>query len=189
MNDDEELAGLLEQVTRQQRSGQQPDFELRPTANGADRNAVKLPAVDSEKLRAIIGDAVEESKANDPAELKKRIAELEQDIRDHVAADLASENATFDAGVAEEMQRRAVAAAVIAERERLSVEESDRVVRLARVQALAEDVFGDPGKANRWLRERLGILDGKAPLELALTEAGTRLIEQVLAKIDWGAAA
>jgi putative toxin-antitoxin system antitoxin component (TIGR02293 family) len=74
-------------------------------------------------------------------------------------------------------------------RERLSVEESDRVVRLARIQALAEDVFDDVEKANRWLREGLGILNGKAPLQMAQTETGARVIEQILAKIDWGAAA
>jgi putative toxin-antitoxin system antitoxin component (TIGR02293 family) len=74
-------------------------------------------------------------------------------------------------------------------REPLTIEESDRVVRLTRIQALAEDVFGDIAKANRWLRESLGILDGKTPLELARTESGARVIEQLLAKIDWGAAA
>ncbi len=74
-------------------------------------------------------------------------------------------------------------------KEPLTIEESDRVVRLTRIQALAEDVFGDVQKANRWLRESLGILDGKSPLELARTEAGARLVEQILAKIDWGAAA
>jgi putative toxin-antitoxin system antitoxin component (TIGR02293 family) len=74
-------------------------------------------------------------------------------------------------------------------RQPLSIEESDRAVRLARVQALAEDVFGDIDNANRWLREPLGILDGKSPLETARTESGARLIEQILAKIDWGAAA
>jgi putative toxin-antitoxin system antitoxin component (TIGR02293 family) len=74
-------------------------------------------------------------------------------------------------------------------RERLSVEESDRAVRLARIQALAEDVFGDIEKANRWLRERLGILNGEQPLQFAQTEIGSRVIEQILAKIDWGAAA
>jgi putative toxin-antitoxin system antitoxin component (TIGR02293 family) len=74
-------------------------------------------------------------------------------------------------------------------RKPLSLEESDRVVRLARIQALTEDVFGDVTKANRWLREGLGILDGKSPLEVARTEAGARLIEQILAKLDWGAAA
>jgi len=76
-----------------------------------------------------------------------------------------------------------------AKKERLTVEESDRLVRLTRIQALAEDVFGDATKANRWLREGLGILDGKAPLEVAQTDSGARVVEQVLAKIDWGAAA
>jgi putative toxin-antitoxin system antitoxin component (TIGR02293 family) len=76
-----------------------------------------------------------------------------------------------------------------ARKEPLTMEESDRVVRLARIQASAEDVFGDKPKANRWLREPLGVLDDKSPLELAQTESGARLIEQLLAKIDWGAAA
>ena len=76
-----------------------------------------------------------------------------------------------------------------ANRERLTVEESDRLVRLTRIQALAEDVFGDAEEANRWLRESLGILDGKAPLDVAQTDSGARVVEQLLAKIDWGAAA
>lgn len=71
----------------------------------------------------------------------------------------------------------------------LTVDESDRLVRLARIQALAEEVFADAAKANRWLREPLGILGGKVPLELAQTDAGARVVEQILAKIDWGAAA
>jgi putative toxin-antitoxin system antitoxin component (TIGR02293 family) len=76
-----------------------------------------------------------------------------------------------------------------ARREPLTLEESDRVVRLTRIQAMAEDVFGDVEKANRWLRENLGVLDGKSPLEVARSEAGARLVEQMLARIDWGAAA
>ncbi|HLI21799.1 MAG TPA: antitoxin Xre/MbcA/ParS toxin-binding domain-containing protein [Stellaceae bacterium] len=74
-------------------------------------------------------------------------------------------------------------------KERLTVDESDRLVRLTRIQALAEDVFADAEKANRWLREPLGELGGTPPLELAQTEAGARVVEQILAKIDWGAAA
>lgn len=76
-----------------------------------------------------------------------------------------------------------------AKKERLTVEESDRLVRLTRIQALAEDVFGSADKANHWLRAPLGILDGKPPLEMAQTESGGRVVEQLLAKIDWGAAA
>jgi putative toxin-antitoxin system antitoxin component (TIGR02293 family) len=74
-------------------------------------------------------------------------------------------------------------------KEPLTLDESDRVVRFARIQSLAEDVLGDVGKANQWLRQGLGILDGKTPLDVARTEAGGRVVEQILAKIDWGAAA
>ena len=74
-------------------------------------------------------------------------------------------------------------------KEPLTIEESDRLVRLARVQSLAEDVFGDAAKANKWLRQGLGTLGGQAPLEFARTEAGIRVVEQVLGKIDWGAPA
>lgn len=70
-------------------------------------------------------------------------------------------------------------------KERLTVEESDRLVRLTRIQALAEDVFGESQRANAWLREPLSELNGHASLDLAQTEAGARLIEQILAKIDW----
>jgi putative toxin-antitoxin system antitoxin component (TIGR02293 family) len=76
-----------------------------------------------------------------------------------------------------------------ARKEPLTVEESDRLVRLARVQALAEDVFDDAEKANKWLRQELGILNRRAPLDLARTEAGARIVEQLLGKIAWGAAA
>jgi putative toxin-antitoxin system antitoxin component (TIGR02293 family) len=76
-----------------------------------------------------------------------------------------------------------------AKKNRLTPEESDRLVRLTRIQALAEDVFSDVENANRWLREPLAALDGKPPLELAQTESGGRVVEQLLARIDWGAAA
>jgi putative toxin-antitoxin system antitoxin component (TIGR02293 family) len=36
--------------------------------------------------------------------------------------------------------------------QRLTVDESDRAVRLVRVQTLAEEAFGDNEKANLWLR-------------------------------------
>ena len=71
----------------------------------------------------------------------------------------------------------------------MTLDEWDRSVRLAKVQALAEEVFGDAEEANKWLRQGLGALDRQAPLELAGTEAGARVVEQILGKIDWGAAA
>lgn len=71
----------------------------------------------------------------------------------------------------------------------LTVDESDRTVRLMRIQTLAEETFGDKEKANRWLRRMLAELGGETPLVIAQTEAGARVIETILGKIAWGAAA
>lgn len=71
----------------------------------------------------------------------------------------------------------------------LTVDESDRAVRLLRIQTLAEDTFGDTQKAARWLRRPLTELGRETPLVVAATEAGARVIETILAKIAWGAAA
>jgi putative toxin-antitoxin system antitoxin component (TIGR02293 family) len=76
-----------------------------------------------------------------------------------------------------------------ARREALSREESDRAVRLARIAALSEQVFGDPERAWRWLRVTKRQLDGRSPLQLAATEAGARLVEELLYRIDEGMAA
>ncbi len=71
----------------------------------------------------------------------------------------------------------------------LTVDESDRAVRLLRIQTLAEEAFEGKEKAHLWLRRPLTELDGEAPLVVAQTEAGTRVIETILGKIAWGAAA
>lgn len=71
----------------------------------------------------------------------------------------------------------------------LTVDESDRAVRLLRIQSLAEQTFGDADKANRWLRRPLGELGGETPLIVAQTEAGARVIETIIGKIAWGSAA
>jgi putative toxin-antitoxin system antitoxin component (TIGR02293 family) len=71
----------------------------------------------------------------------------------------------------------------------LTVDESDRAVRLLRVQSLVEQTFGDLDKANCWLRRPLTELGGETPLVVAQTEAGARVIETMLGKIAWGAAA
>ena len=72
--------------------------------------------------------------------------------------------------------------------EPLTPDETDKLVRLTRIQSIAEEVFEDAEKADRWLRQPLNILDDRTPLEFAGTEPGARVVEQLLAKIEWGAA-
>jgi hypothetical protein len=52
------------------------------TPTGADgEHHVKTAPVDADQLKAIIGEAVEKAKADDPRELRKRIAELERQAK------------------------------------------------------------------------------------------------------------
>ena len=69
------------------------------------------------------------------------------------------------------------------------MEESDRLARVAMLVELAEKTFGNREKAHRWLRKRLCLLDNRRPIDLIQTTTGRRLIEDVLAKITWGATA
>jgi putative toxin-antitoxin system antitoxin component (TIGR02293 family) len=71
----------------------------------------------------------------------------------------------------------------------LTIEESDRAVRLLRIQTVAEDTFGSREKAHRWLRRPLAEFNDETPFDISQTEAGARVIETILAKIAWGAAA
>ena len=72
---------------------------------------------------------------------------------------------------------------------KLTAEESDRAARVARVVALAERTFANGEKAHRWLHKNLASLDDRRPIDLVRTASGTRLVEDILAKIAWGAAA
>ena len=76
-----------------------------------------------------------------------------------------------------------------ARREALSREESDRVVRLARMAALSEHVFGDRDRCWRWLRAAKRQFHGHSALQLVATEAGGRLVEELLYRVDEGMAA
>ncbi|MDR3723968.1 MAG: DUF2384 domain-containing protein [Terracidiphilus sp.] len=73
--------------------------------------------------------------------------------------------------------------------EALTHEESDRAVRIARMTSLAEEVFGDDAKAARWLRKAKTRFEDRSPLEMLRTEAGARLVEEMLLQLDYGFAA
>src|SRR4051812_6698031 len=59
-------------------------------------------------------------------------------------------------------------------KEPLSKEETDRVVRVARILALAEDVFRSRDKALMWLRVPDDRLTGRTPMKMLVTESGGR---------------
>jgi putative toxin-antitoxin system antitoxin component (TIGR02293 family) len=71
-------------------------------------------------------------------------------------------------------------------REKLTIEESDRVLRVIRVLAAAETVYGDRERALAWLRKPHPRLEGRTPLSLLRTDTGSRIVEELLIQIDEG---
>ena len=70
--------------------------------------------------------------------------------------------------------------------EPLSVEETDKALRLERIAVQAERVFDDPAKAHRWLRKAKRELKGETPVAYLASEAGARVVEEMLFRIEHG---
>jgi putative toxin-antitoxin system antitoxin component (TIGR02293 family) len=71
-------------------------------------------------------------------------------------------------------------------KEPLSLDESDRLGRVARLYDLAVKVFGNPEKARGWLSKRKVRFDERTPLAMMRTETGGRQVEEWLIQIDEG---
>jgi len=69
---------------------------------------------------------------------------------------------------------------------RLSVDESERTERLARVLAYAEYVWDDRGQAREWMSKPHREFHDSTPLEAARTELGARRVEELLDKLYFG---
>ncbi len=74
----------------------------------------------------------------------------------------------------------------IANKELLSLDESDRALRLARLTAEADRVFANTGKTDRWLRKENRALNHRRPLDLISTDVGAKTVEDLLGQIDHG---
>ena len=71
-------------------------------------------------------------------------------------------------------------------RGRLTLPESERVLRIARVLARASDVLEGEAQAKVWLEQPSPALAGRAPIELLRTDIGTELVLSELTRIDHG---
>jgi putative toxin-antitoxin system antitoxin component (TIGR02293 family) len=82
-------------------------------------------------------------------------------------------------------------------KELLTLEESDRVIRLLRVLRAADEVYGSRARALEFLRRPNPRLDpalrnvlfakgGRAPMSLLTSEVGARMVEELLGQISHG---
>ncbi|MBN1429811.1 MAG: DUF2384 domain-containing protein [Anaerolineae bacterium] len=70
---------------------------------------------------------------------------------------------------------------------RLRPDESERLLRLARVFDLALGLFGgDKQAARNWLTRPIDALGGRAPIALSKTEVGAREVESLIHRLEHG---
>jgi putative toxin-antitoxin system antitoxin component (TIGR02293 family) len=73
---------------------------------------------------------------------------------------------------------------------RLEPDESDRLLRVARVFKAALDLFESDRKAAlAWLSRPNRALNGKTPLQLATTDVGAREVERLVTRLEHGVSA
>jgi putative toxin-antitoxin system antitoxin component (TIGR02293 family) len=84
-------------------------------------------------------------------------------------------------GMGEATLRRARAA-----RAKLDAATSDRLYRLSKIVAVAEEVLEGADNAMQWLRRAQPALGGAVPIELLVTQAGADEVETLLRRIDFG---
>jgi putative toxin-antitoxin system antitoxin component (TIGR02293 family) len=68
----------------------------------------------------------------------------------------------------------------------LNKSESDRLYRVARIAAFAEEVLGSAQAAERWLKEPIPALGRVTPLSLLDTDEGAQRVTDILGRIDHG---
>jgi putative toxin-antitoxin system antitoxin component (TIGR02293 family) len=117
-------------------------------------------------------DLVEQVRAGLPASTVTMLADVLSLHREQVAKCLKISSRT--------LSRR------LASNSRLTHEESDRTMRMARVVALANEVLGAEDKASRWMVAPNRALGGRRPLDQLDTELGVRSVEEVLYAIAYG---
>lgn len=69
----------------------------------------------------------------------------------------------------------------------LSVEQSGRLWKFAEILAKASEVLGSQEEAERWLDRPAMALNQRRPIELLVTPAGVKLVEDLLGRMEYGA--
>jgi putative toxin-antitoxin system antitoxin component (TIGR02293 family) len=71
-------------------------------------------------------------------------------------------------------------------KEPLSIDESDRLARVAKMFALAVRVYGNREHGSEFLTRPMPRFDGNSPLAVLRTQAGEEAVEEFLIQIDEG---
>ena len=99
--------------------------------------------------------------------------------------DLVARHVTRSDTDAFRLMYRIVPKTTLHRRQRLNPEESQRLERLARMTALAEDVWEKADLAHEFLTSVQPQLGDERPIDLARSDLGTRQVEDLLYKLEY----
>lgn len=140
------------------------------------------------EVASLLGFSETESRQMSPIHLIQLIEEgLPLSALERLASFVSPEDVNF--------KYRIVPRATLARRrkpgqEKLLVDEGDRVVRLARVWALAEEVWGGEVDARAFFSRSHPLLEGRRPIDVVLaSELGAELVSDILGRLKYGTAA
>jgi putative toxin-antitoxin system antitoxin component (TIGR02293 family) len=142
--------------------------------------------IEARSLATLLGVKPKRGRAVDTLELARQVGQgLSVDAVDLLCDLVAPDDANF--------RYRIVPKATLARRRRrpgrLSPEESDRLARLARLWALAVDVWKSEKAAQRFLAEPHPLLRNRIPRELVIeSDIGARAVETLLGGLKYGTA-
>lgn len=140
-------------------------------------------SVDAEKVAQILGgeEVLYEN--------VRSSADLQRVVKEGLPVRALDEAVRYVAGsgrAARVLRDRLVPRATRARRTRLRLPESERVERLARIMALAEQVWESRDDAREFLAQPHPMLEERSPLEMAETELGARRVERLLMNLEYG---
>lgn len=121
----------------------------------------------------------------------KNVNEMIEKIKDGLPAEtVVTLSASLDMSIKSIAELTDIAESTLARRRRtkgkLKANESDRVIRIARLRDRAVDVFEDENRANQWLKAPLRALDDQSPLKYAESELGAQEVMNLLGRIEHG---
>lgn len=118
----------------------------------------------------------------------RTVSDLRHAVEDGLpvpALDAAVRHVSTNDRDAAELKYRIVPKTTLHRRRKLSSEESQRLERLARMAALAEQVWEDDALAHEFLISAQPQLGGERPVDLARSDLGTREVEDLLMAIEY----
>lgn len=101
------------------------------------------------------------------------------------ALDLVARHVSRNDRDAAELKYRIVPKTTLHRRQRLTADESQRLERLARMAALAEEVWENDDLAHEFLTSAQPQLNGERPVDLARSDLGTREVEELLYRLEY----